>query len=93
MGKNDRNQKYDDIELIFRDASHIDRFIEKRRLLVTYYDKLLTALLPIVHPIKKFFYSKPAWHRHVVGIDHFLLADTDIGGRDDARLFPTSSKD
>lgn len=28
MGHNDRNQKYDDIELIFRDASHIDRFIE-----------------------------------------------------------------
>lgn len=28
MGQNDRNQKYDDIELILRDAPHIDRFIE-----------------------------------------------------------------
>lgn len=27
MGKNDRNQVYDDIELICRDASHVDRFI------------------------------------------------------------------
>ncbi len=27
MGQNERNQKYDDIDLIFRDASHIDRFI------------------------------------------------------------------
>lgn len=28
QGQNDRGQRYDDIELIFRDASHIDRFIE-----------------------------------------------------------------
>ncbi len=27
MGRNDQNQRYDDIELILRDASHIDRFI------------------------------------------------------------------
>lgn len=27
MGKNDNNQVYDDISLIFRDAEHIDRFI------------------------------------------------------------------
>lgn len=27
MGKNDRNQVYDDIELICRDAAHVDRFI------------------------------------------------------------------
>ncbi|HAU1183359.1 TPA: hypothetical protein JBI17_11530 [Legionella pneumophila] len=27
MGKNDRNQIYDDISLIFRDADHIERFI------------------------------------------------------------------
>lgn len=28
MGKNERNQRYDDLELILRDAAHIDRFIE-----------------------------------------------------------------
>lgn len=28
MGKNDRNQVYDDIELICRDAAHVDRFIK-----------------------------------------------------------------
>lgn len=28
MGKNDRNQVYDDIELICRDAGHVDRFIK-----------------------------------------------------------------
>lgn len=27
MGQNDRKQRYDDLELILRDASHIDRFI------------------------------------------------------------------
>lgn len=27
MGKNDRNQVYDDVELICRDAAHVDRFI------------------------------------------------------------------
>jgi len=27
MGQNERNQRYDDLELILRDASHIDRFI------------------------------------------------------------------
>lgn len=27
MGQNDRNQRFDDIELILRDATHIDRFI------------------------------------------------------------------
>lgn len=27
MGKNDQGQRYDDLELIFRDASHIERFI------------------------------------------------------------------
>ena len=27
QGQNDRGQRYDDIELILRDASHIDRFI------------------------------------------------------------------
>ena len=26
-GENERNQRYDDLELILRDASHIDRFI------------------------------------------------------------------
>lgn len=28
MGQNDRNQKYDGIDLIFRDAEHIERFIQ-----------------------------------------------------------------
>ena len=28
QGQNDRGQRYDDIELILRDASHIDRFIQ-----------------------------------------------------------------
>jgi hypothetical protein len=28
MGQNERGQRYDDIELILRDASHIDRFIQ-----------------------------------------------------------------
>jgi hypothetical protein len=27
MGKNDRGQRYDSIDLILRDADHIDRFI------------------------------------------------------------------
>ena len=29
MGKNDRYTKYNDIELIFRDAAHVDDFIER----------------------------------------------------------------
>ena len=31
MGVNDRNQRYDSVELIFRDADHIDRFIRNGR--------------------------------------------------------------
>ncbi len=31
MGQNDKGQRYDDIELILRDASHIDRFIGNAR--------------------------------------------------------------
>lgn len=29
MGKNDRYTKYNDIELIFRDANHVDDFVER----------------------------------------------------------------
>lgn len=35
MGQNDRNQKYDDIVLIFKDATHIDSFIEKNEAINT----------------------------------------------------------
>jgi hypothetical protein len=29
MGRNKMNKKYDDIELILRDAQHIERFLEQ----------------------------------------------------------------
>ncbi|HBD7468636.1 TPA: hypothetical protein ACUTUG_000734 [Legionella pneumophila] len=37
MGKNDRNQTYNDISLIFRDADHIERFINNAKEHITWH--------------------------------------------------------
>jgi hypothetical protein len=31
MGRNSRGRKYDDIELIFRDSSHVEQFIDNHQ--------------------------------------------------------------
>ncbi len=47
----------------------IDKFIERRRLMVSRYDALLAPLSPLVHPLGRMPGCLPAWHLYVALID------------------------
>ena len=47
----------------------LDRFVAERRRLAALYDRQLTALAPVLHPIKRSAHCRPAWHLYSVLID------------------------
>jgi UDP-4-amino-4,6-dideoxy-N-acetyl-beta-L-altrosamine transaminase len=47
----------------------LDRFIERRRTMVSLYDKLLEPLAPAVRPLTRVPGNRPGWHLYVVHID------------------------
>lgn len=46
MGKNDRGRRYDDIELIFRDAKHVEQFMEYATAVTSDTSSLQTGIVP-----------------------------------------------
>ncbi len=47
----------------------LDRFVAERRRLAALYDIQLTALAPVLRPIKRSVHCRPAWHLYSVLID------------------------
>lgn len=47
----------------------LDRFVSRRRELAACYDRRLAGLAPLVRPIERVPWCRPAWHLYVVRID------------------------
>jgi len=52
-----------------KQLSKLDSFVTERRTLVSYYDKLLAPLVPLVQSVARVSGGNPAWHLYQVLID------------------------
>lgn len=75
MGEPGFNYRITDLQcaLALSQLGRIERFVERRRALAARYEERLRPLAPLVRPLERVSWCRPAWHLNVVLIDFAAL--------------------